>query len=380
MELDFSADQEMLRQSFVRFLEKETSLQQVKEWIAGEKGYPAHLWKEMGNLGWLGLHFDEEYGGSNLGFLDLFILFEELGASLMPGPFLSSAVLSGMLVDGFGHEAFKAALLPPLVRGDTILTTGFLNERGQFAGQAPGVEAREGPDGTYRLSGVALLVPYAHVADRILCLARTSDASGGGSTLFITRGDSDNIHIARLDAVSLEKQFAVSFENALVSGEDIIGDAGKGSAYLSDVFDKVGVLKCGEMVGGMRRVLDMTVAYAKERRQFGRPLGSFQIVQHYCADMAAHAETSRLMARQAASLLSAGSSCKKEVAAAGAWCGEAYKKMTWLAHEIHGGIGFTEEYDLHLFYRHAKEAELLFGDARRHRSKVADEMGLFNDR
>ncbi len=120
----------------------------------------------------------------------------------------------------------------------------------------------------------------------------------------------------------------------------------------------------------------MTLEYAKERRQFGRPLGSFQIIQHYCADMAAHLETSRLIAYQAASLLSEGRTCSKEIAMANAWCSEAYKKSTWMAHEIHGGIGFTEEYDLHLFYKHAKEAELLFGDARFHRSRVADEMGI----
>jgi len=136
------------------------------------------------------------------------------------------------------------------------------------------------------------------------------------------------------------------------------------------------MLKCAEMIGGMQQVVDRTVDYAKERQQFGKPLGTLQAVQHYCVDMTTLAETGRLMAYQAASLLSDGIACEKEVAMAKAWCSDAYKKCTWLAHQIHGGIGFTDEYNLDLFYRHAKEAELAFGDSWHHRSTVADEMGL----
>ncbi len=284
--------------------------------------------------------------------------------------------MSGMLIGEFGNETLKEALLPPVIRGDKILATAFLNEQGKFAGHAPGIEAREGPEGNYRLNGVALLVPYAHVADPILRCAKVDGASDGGPTLFLTDANAENIRLTPLDTISIERKFAVSFENAPAGRDNIIGDVGKGDVYLRTVLSKAGVLKCGEMVGGMRRVLDMTVEYAKERCQFGRPLGSFQIVQHYCPGMSAHLATSRLIACQAASLISEGRACDKEVAMAGAWCGQAYRKVTWLAHEIHGGIGFTEEYDLHLFYKHAKEAELLFGDARLNRSRVADEMGL----
>lgn len=376
MEFGFSSDQDMLRQSFAKFLEKETSLKQVNQWLQEEKGFPERLWKEMGNLGWLGLMYEEKYGGSQLSFMDLFILFEEMGAALLPSPFFTSAVLSGMLIREAGSEKLKEAYLPSLARGDKILTLAYLNERGKYGGDEPGVEALQRSDETFSLNGVALLVPYAHVADAIICCARVKKTGGGGPTLFLAARNRETIVLTPLHAVSNDKKFGVSFENTPVGRGDVIGGLGKGDKWLRQVLSKASVLKCGEMIGGLRRVLHMTVEYAKERRQFGRPLGSFQAVQHYCADMAAYLETSRLIAYQAASLLSHGKSCDKEVAMANAWCGQAYRKSTWMAHEIHGAIGFTEEYDLHLFYRHAKEAELLFGDARFHRSKVADEMGI----
>ena len=137
------------------------------------------------------------------------------------------------------------------------------------------------------------------------------------------------------------------------------------------------MLRCAEMLGGMRQVLDMTLVYVKERHQFGRALGAFQSVQHHCADIATCLETSRLIAYQAAACVSEGGVCRKEIAMAKAWCSEAYRKSTWAAHQVHGGMGFTEEYDLHLYYRHAKELELTFGDSRLHREVVGDEMGLF---
>jgi alkylation response protein AidB-like acyl-CoA dehydrogenase len=168
----------------------------------------------------------------------------------------------------------------------------------------------------------------------------------------------------------------VVYENVNVSAKNVIGSIGKGATYLNKIIPQATILKCGEMLGGLERVVEMTVEYVKQRQQFGKPIGSFQVIQHYCVDMATYLETTRLITYQAASLLSEDIPCPKEIAMAKAWCSDAYKKSTWIAHQIHGGIGFTEEHDLHLFYKHAKSLELEFGDSQIHRKKVAEEMGL----
>jgi alkylation response protein AidB-like acyl-CoA dehydrogenase len=376
MDFGFGTDQEMLRRSFATFLTRECSLAQVKEWVGSEKGFSEDLWEEMGKLGWLGLMHEEKFGGSGLAFMDLFILFEEMGAALLPSPFFTSAVLSGMLIRDAGSERLKGEDLPAVVRGEKILTLALLNERGEYDAESPGIEAVDMGEGRYRIRGSRLMVPYAHVADATLFCATVKGKRQRGPTLFRVGRGAGNVRLTRLDAMTGEKTFAVSFDNVLADAEDVIGEVGSGSVHIAGLMPRAIVLKCGEMVGGLRRVLDMTVAYVKERCQFGRPLGSLQIVQHHCADMASYLETSRLMAYHAASLVSDGKPCNKEVAMAKAWCGEAYRKGTWIAHQVHGGIGFTEEYNLHLFYRHAKGAELSFGDAAFHRSIVADGMGI----
>ncbi len=376
MEFGFSSDQEMLRDSFAKFLANECSFSKIRQWITEDKGFSTTLWKKMAQLGWLGLTYDQKYGGSGLPFLDLFIVFEEIGASLLPSPFFASAVLSGMLINEAGDERLKDEYLPPMIQGDKILTTALINKQGEYDWDDPDIDALEGPGETYRIRGVRLLVPYAHVADEILFCANVTGLSSRGATIFKMERGAGAVTLTPLDALTGEKKFAVSFENATARSENIVGEPGKGDVYLEKVFPRATVLKCAEIVGGLRRVLDMTLAYAKGRHQFGRPIGSLQIIQHYCADMAIYLETTRLMAYQAASLCSGGDSCDKEIAMAKAWCNDAYKKSSWIAHQIHGGMGFTEEYDLHLFYKHAKETELTFGDSRFHRALVADKMGL----
>jgi alkylation response protein AidB-like acyl-CoA dehydrogenase len=214
------------------------------------------------------------------------------------------------------------------------------------------------------------------VADGIIICAKIKDSEAGESTLFIIERNAERQEKTPLHTLSLEKLFAVHFENVKTPAENIVGASGKGELYLEKVLPKVTILKCGEMLGGLERVVEMTVEYVKQRHQFGRPLGSFQVIQHYCADMASNLESARLITYQAASLLSEGIPCAKEVAMANAWLNDAYRKATWTAQQVHGGMGFTEEYDLHLFYRHAKASELAFESAWFHRSKIAEAMGL----
>jgi alkylation response protein AidB-like acyl-CoA dehydrogenase len=214
------------------------------------------------------------------------------------------------------------------------------------------------------------------VAQEIIVCAGLKGRKVSGPTLFKVSGNASGLIKTPLHTLTGEKAFGIVFEDVPVAQTDVVGSIGQGASYVDQVLPKVITLKCAEMVGGLSRVLNMTVDYVKQRVQFGRPLGALQVVQHYCADISTFVETSRMIAYQAASLIDAGLPCAKEVAMAKAWCSDAYKKSTQIAHQLHGGIGFTEEHDLHLYYKHAKVSELDFGDSWVHRQKVSEAMGF----
>ena len=292
-------------------------------------------------------------------------------------PFFCSAVSAGLLINEAGDEQVKKEYLPGIIEGKKILTVGLRNDQGLYDYQGPSLEAQEAGEGSYRIKGTRLLVPYANTADEIVVCAQLMKGSRiSGPTLFKTKSKGSGIKLTPLNTITGEKYFAVTYTDFSANPKDVIGVPGKGAAYVEKIMPKLIALKCGEMVGGLSKVVDMTVDYVKQRVQFGKPLGVLQVVQHYCADMTTLLDTARLIAYQAASLVSAGLPCAKEVAMAKAWCSDAYKKSTQIAHQLHGGIGFTEEHDLHLYYKHAKVSELDFGDSWVHRQKVAEAMGF----
>ncbi len=375
MEFNLSEETILLRDSAGRFLKDNCPPSLVKEIIKEEKGFSTTIWKEMADLGWLGLIYDESYGGTGGQFFDLVILFEEIGKALLPSPFFCSAILSGLIINEAGDGNLKNEYLPHIIEGEKIFTVGLMDEQGDYDFSDPKIEAKETSDG-YVINGTRILVPYAHVADAVIVCAKVEGSGETGPTLFKIDAKADGQKRVPLDTLTEEKVFAVIYEDVKLAPEDVIGSVGKGDSYLNKVLPRAIILKCGEMLGGMERVLEMTVAYMKERHQFGHPLGSLQVVQHYCVDMATYLETTRLITYQAATLLGEGIPCDKEIAMAKAWCSDAYKRCTWIGHQLHGGIGFTEEHDLHLYYKHAKESELAFGSSWFHRSKVAQEMGI----
>jgi len=366
----------MLKSSAERYLKEKCPPSLVKALIEDERGFSIDMWREMSQLGWLGLIYNEKYGGSEGSFFDLFILFEEMGKALLPSPFFCSAVLSGLLINESGNEKQKEAYLPSIIEGKKIYTLSLFNEQGSYDGENPALMARKDQSDAFLLNGTGILVPYAHIADGIFICADVKGAGGGGPTIFEVDKNASGMKLTFLNTITREKTYAVAFENVELTPEKLIGDLGKGHDYLKNVLPKAVILKCGEMLGGMQRVLDMTIRHVKERHQFGRPLGALQIVQHHCADISTYVASSRLVAYQAASLMNEGIPCGKEIAMAKAWCSEAYKKSTWIAHQVHGGIGFTEEHDLHLYYKHAKASELAFESPWFHRSIVAEKMGI----
>jgi len=364
-----------LRDSAARFLKDNCPSSFVKEIIKEDMGFSKSIWKQMAELGWLGLIYDEKYGGTGSPLFDLLILFEEIGKALLPSPFFCSAVMSGLVINETGDSKLKDEYLPLIIQGEKILTIGLMDEKGRYDFDDTDLEAKETADG-YVINGTRILVPYAHVADAVIVCAKVKGSGDTGPTLFKIDSQAPGQDKIPLDTLTGEKNYAVVFEDVRLSSDGVIGAIGEGAAYLNKALPKAIIIKCGEMLGGLERVVDMTVAYMKERNQFGHPLGSLQVVQHYCADMATYLEATRLITYQAATLADEGIPSDKEIAMAKAWCSDAYKKCTWIGHQLHGGIGFTDEHDLHLYYKHAKESELAFGDSWFHRSKVAQEMGI----
>jgi len=374
MKLTLTEEQEMLKKTARDFLADKCPKTFVKQMEESETGYSRELWQEMAELGWMGLAFPEKYGGGDMNFLDLAMLLEEMGRACLPGPFFSTVALGGLPILDVGSEEQKQEYLPKLIRGEKIFTLA-LTEPGYQNYDASSVTVEATPDdGNYIINGTKLFVPDAHIADYLLCVARTKPENG--ITIFLADTKNPRINCTILKTIAGDKLCEVVFDQMPVPKANILGQLNQGWSAVQKIIERAAVGKCCEMVGNIQRVLEMTVDYAKERKQFDRPIGSFQIIQHYCADMATDVDGARFSTYQAAWMLSEGLPCTKEVAIAKAWIGEASQRIVALAHQIHGAIGVTIEHDLHFYTRRAKAAELAFGDANFYREMVAREMGL----
>ncbi len=377
MDFALSEEQEMLKTMARDFLTNRCPKTAVKEMEEDEKGYSPELWQEMAGLGWMGLALPEKYGGGDMSFLDLAILLEEMGRACLPGPFFSTVVLGGLSILDAGSAEQKQEYLPKIASGEVIFTLALTEPSATYDAASITVKATA-DNNDYILNGTKLFVPDAHIADYLLCVARTKEGKGAedGITLFLVDGKSPGISYTVLKTIANDKLCEVVFDQVRTPKENILGELDQGWQEVQKIVERAAVAKCCEMVGGIQQVLEMTVDYAKERKQFGRPIGSFQAIQHYCANMATDADGARFATYQAAWRLSEGLPSSKEVAIAKAWTGEAYGHIIALAHQIHGAIGFTMDHDLHYYTRRAKAAQVTFGDADFYREIVAQEMGL----
>jgi alkylation response protein AidB-like acyl-CoA dehydrogenase len=374
MKLTLTEEQEMLKKTARDFLTDKCPKKFIKQIEESETGYSRELWQEIAELGWMGLAFPEKYGGGGMNFLDLAVLLEEIGRACLPGPFFSTVILGGLPILDLGSEEQKQEYLPKLIRGEKIFTLA-LTEPGYPHYDASSVKVTATPDGgNYIINGSKLFVPDAHIADYLLCVARTKPKDE--ITILLADAKSPRINYTVLKTIAGDKLCEVVFDQMPVPKANILGRLNQGWDAVQKIIERAAVGKCCEMVGNLQRVLEMTVDYAKERKQFDRPIGSFQIIQHYCADMATDIDGARFSTYQAAWMLSEGLPCTKEVAIAKAWTSQASQRVVALAHQIHGAISVTIEHDLHYYTRRAKAAELAFGDANFYREIVATEMGL----
>jgi alkylation response protein AidB-like acyl-CoA dehydrogenase len=377
MDFTLSEEQEMLKTMARDFLTDKCPKTVVKTMETDEKGYSPEMWAEMAELGWMGLVFPEKYSGSEMTFLDLSVLLEETGRACLPGPFFSTVVLGGLTLLESGSDAQKQEYLPRIAGGEAIFTMALTEAGGKYDAASIRAKAAASGDG-YTISGTKMFVPDASVADYILVVARTDEKAkaDAGLTVFLVDARSPGIKMTPLITMANDKQSEVVFDNVKVSKDSIIGGLNRGWEVVEKTLSRATIGKCCAVIGAMETVLDMTVEYAKERKQYGKPIGSFQVLQHYCANMAIDVDGSRFITYQAAWMLSQGLECRREVAAAKAWVNEAMERVFALAHQIHGAIGVTIDHDLQYYTKRAKAAALIYGTADYQRELVAREMGL----
>jgi len=374
--LDFSEEQEMLRTSVRDFLTKECPKTLIRELEEDEKGYSPELWRKMAELGWMGLVFPEEYDGMGMEFMDLIILLEEMGRNILPSPFFSTVVLGGLAILNAGTEEQKREFLTKIANGDLIVTLALTEPSARYDPASITVKAT--PDGDdYVINGTKLFVPDANVADYMICVTRTKDGAmpEEGITLFLVDAKSPGIKCEVMPTIGADKLCEVVLENVSVPKENMLGELDKGWPIVARTLEQATVAKCAEMIGGAEAALDMTVAYVKERVQYGRPIGSFQVIQHYCANMWINVETGKNILYEAAWKVGNGLPATTEVAVAKGWINECYKFVTERAVQCHGAIGTTGDHDIGLYYRRAKAAELAFGDTDFQREVVAQKIG-----
>ena len=377
MDLGFDEIQLLLKNTAREVLEKECPITLVRAMENDERGFTSELWQKMAELGWLGLSIPEQYGGQGMSFFDLAILLEEMGRFLVPGPFFSTVVLSSAIITEFGSDSQKSEILPKIANGDLISTIALTEPSATY--ESNGIQLTATKEGSnFVLNGTKLFVNDAQIADIILVVART-DAKGdesNGFTVFVVDKNTAGMTITPLDTIASDKQGEVTFETVTLSEDNVLGETGKGWDIAKRVIDLGSSAKCIEMLGGADRVLEMTVEYVKDRTQFGRPIGSFQAIQHHCANMATDVEGCRYVAYHAVWRISEGLEAQKEVSIAKAWVSDAYRRVCAIGHQSHGAIGFTKEYDLQLYTRRAKAQELAFGDSSYHREIVAQQLGI----
>jgi len=377
MDYNLSEDQVMLKTSAREFLTKECPKKIVREILASDTGYSPELWNKMAELGWLGLAFPEEYGGTGYSFLDLIVLLEEMGYNTLPSPFFSTIVLGGMAVLEFGTEDQKKEILGKISNGKLIMSLAFTEKDGKFDPASIATKAVLKND-QYEINGIKLFVTDAEISNCLLVAARTHEMGSPSSSLslFLVDTKTPGIEIKALKTMIDQKLYEVHFKGVKCPATNILGKAGQGWPIIEKLLKKASIAKCAEMVGGTQAVLDMSVQYAKERIQFGKPIGSYQAIQHHCANMVIDLDGSRFITYKAAWTLNQGLDSDLVVSMAKAWTSDAFKHAASLGHQIFGAISFTLDHDLHFYLRDAKYGGIAYGNADYHRSVIAHCMGI----
>jgi len=353
--------QTTLKNTVRKFLSAECPLAEVRKQMETDTAFDASLWRKIAEQGWTGIIFPEEYGGFGMGMVELAATLEEMGRALLPGPFSSTVLLAGSLLEAAGSDGQKQKYLGAICRGEAKATVALLEDSASWLPDAVQMKAAG-----LTLNGKKLFVPDAVVADFILVAARLD----GDLAIFLAPSNAHGLHISNMPAMdATRKLYEVTFDGVAA---ELVAQGSRARQALDRALDIATVGLVAEMTGGMQRLLEITVEYAKTRKQFGRAIGEFQAVQHQCADMLVYTESSRSAAYYAAYAIQEGiPEARLAVSVAKAYASDAYREVGNRAIQVHGGMGFTWENDVHLFYRRAKASEVAYGDANFHRERIA---------
>jgi alkylation response protein AidB-like acyl-CoA dehydrogenase len=363
LDLDFSPEQDMLRESLRGLLADACPLQTVRALEDDPVGFPPELWAQLGKLDLIGLLLPEEYGGSGMSLVEGVVLYEELGRSLAPTPHFVSAVLGGGVLAAAGSDEQRAALLPGIVSGETILTVAWLEPGGGFG--PTGVRMAASPvDGEgFRLSGTKRHVAFAAAATHVVVLARTGEAPADVD-LFLVPADAPGVTLHQKTTIGSDAQYDVVLDGVAVDAAARIGAPGSGWRTWDAAMHDGIILLAAQAMGGARQALDITVQYAKDRHQFDKPLGAFQALAHYLADAQTTVDGGATLVHEAAWARSAGRDVATLAPMAKLFACQTYRDVTAMAQQVFGGIGFTLEFDIQLYFRRAKQLQISWWDTR----------------
>jgi len=390
MEFRLSEKEQAFYEEVEEFLKKELP----SDWAAYNRAWPGgyasgeipgagireafvHYRQKLMEKGWLTIAWPKEYGGREYTYMEKAIFDERTSYYRAPNVDVIAVGMMGPTILEIGTEEQKQEWLPRIASGEVSMWLGYSEPNA--GSDLAGIQTTAVKDGeAYVIEGVKHFVENAHVADKIICAAQVKGKAGdeAGLKLFLVDGDSPGIRIKPFKTLGYEKQCKVVFDSVRVKKGDVLGAPAEAGQIILTIEERAAVAKCAEMVGALQSSFSMTVTYAKEREQFGRPIGSFQAVQHHLANMAVDVDSSRFITYQAAWKISEGLPAGMEAAMAKAFTSEAAGRVTRLGHQVHGAISFCDEHDMHLYYRKAKAASLAFGDAEYYLEKVADNLGL----
>ena len=371
LDLEFDQEQELLRQTVRDVLERHCGHDVVRSMEDDPVGYPPELWSQLGQLDLIGLLLPEEYGGSGMSLIEGVALYEELGRALAPTPHFVSAVMSGGVLAAAGSDQQKERWLRGVTSGENVMTPAWLEPENGFSPRGVGLRAAPDSSGAgFALNGVKRHVAFASTADRLVVLARTGEGDEDVD-LFLVDPASSGVSLRQQFSIASDAQYEVTFSDVVVREDDRIGGAGTGWVTWQGALEPGLVLLAAQAVGGARYALDITTQYAKDRQQFNKPLGAFQALAHYLADAVTNLDGAEQLVHEAAWAGATGRSLSSLAPMAKLFACSTFRDITATAQQIFGGIGFTLDFDIQLYFRRAKQQQLMWANDRTLEDSVA---------
>jgi len=369
MDLDFTPEQTMLREAVAGVCARYCGLDVVRQMEDDPIGYPDKFWTQLGELGLLGMTLPEEHGGSGMTMLDAVVVYTELGRALAPSPHFVSSVMSGGVLAHAGSAEQRAEWLPRIAAGEAILTPAWLEPSGGFGPEGVHLAATADGDG-WRLDGAKRHVQFAKAADRLLVLARTND----GPSLFLVDPQAPGVTLTQQMTIASDTQYRIDFDRVQVGADSLVGASGDAWATWDAVMRDGIILLAAQAVGGAQYALGITVQYAKDRFQFDKPLGAFQSIAHYLSDAVTTVDGAETLVWEAGWARSEGHDVSSLAPMAKLFACQTFRDVTATAQQVFGGVGFTLEYDIQLYFRRAKQLQLSWWNDRNLEELIAHQV------